>query len=168
MANLQCGPPDIKESWKDYVICVLIWFILAGISLVDWYIANKNEYQSKYIPWGPLSPSCSIFIRDESDDRCSNTIAKLPWKKGCDSGICLNDSFEKVEKVIKPAGSYEIINKMSDSVGPYFDLIKVIKPVFSLWNQLLLIYRWICYNASICHFSNFSRGMIFNIAIYLF
>lgn len=48
---------------------------------------------------------------------CGNSVCDLASEKSWCSCRCLDYSFEEVEQIVKPAGSYQIINEMANTIS---------------------------------------------------
>ena len=76
-----------------------------------------------------ITPSGIILIGDISNNRRGNAIANLSRKQCGSSSLGLDDSFKIVEEKIKPTCSSEIINEMTNTISPDFNLVQIIESV---------------------------------------
>lgn len=106
MAYLQCCPSDVEQSRKNNIESVVGWRIVTFEPAKERYEAAKHKYQTTDIPWFPLANSSIRFIWEQAYDGRCNAIADLSCKESAGSSIGHNYLLEKVEKIVKPAGSH--------------------------------------------------------------
>lgn len=55
MADLKAGPTDVKQSWEDGVIEILIGYGLASKRPEDGQKSKQNNDKPKKVPWCSLA-----------------------------------------------------------------------------------------------------------------
>lgn len=73
------------------------------------------------------TPSCLILVGYVTHDWCGNTVANLSCQEGSVGCWGLNDSFQVIKEEIEPACCNQVIDEMTDSISPNFDLIQTVE-----------------------------------------
>lgn len=92
-----------------------------------------------------FTKSCFYFVRKVANDRRSNSICNLATKDSSWSSRSLDNSFEEEEKIVEPACSYKIINKMSNSISPDLNVCQRIKSSWFFSNIEKCLFMCVCF-----------------------
>ncbi len=74
-----------------------------------------------------ITPSGVVLVRNISNNGSGDTITNLSGQQSCIGGWGLDDSLKVVEEEVEPAGSDQVIDKMSHTIGPDHDFVETVK-----------------------------------------
>lgn len=131
MADLQRCPADIEQTWKDGVKGVLRGAGLALEAAEERDEANNDKYQPTDVPRLSLPDFGVGLIGEQSNQRRGNSVADLSGEKRAGGRLRDHYLLEEEEKVVEPACCCEIIDEVSDSIGPDMQLAHAIIPILA-------------------------------------